>query len=320
MVDKMSDISSADSKYGPAGSAAMRLACFLIGLSSAKRHYLSPEWMRRKYLQRTYPTPAEPSRRIRRLCRVAQTQVAGVRVLTLTPRSPSGRHIIYTHGGTYINELVGLHWWIVGELIRRTGATVTVPLYRLAPEHTYREAYAFLAEVYRGVIATTEPADVVLAGDSAGGGLAVGQALHFAAEGLPAPGGLLLFSPWLDITGTNPESAAYQRVDPMLAVPGAVEAGSWWADGQDPEDPLLSPAFARAEALAALPPVEIHQGTRDICMADTRLFERRMNDAGEGVSVHLYPGAFHVFVALPWLPESRTAYGRIAAQLGSSDA
>ncbi len=203
--------------------------------------------------------------------------------------------------------------------MRRTGATVTVPLYALAPEHTHRDTYGFLTTVYKAVISSTVPADVVLAGDSAGGGLAVGQALHFSAEGLPAPGRLILFSPWLDITGTNPETARYERVDPMLAVPGAVEAGSWWAGAESPRHPLLSPVFADPAALAGLPPVSIHQGDRDVCMADSLLFQQRMNDAGGRLSLDVYPGAFHVFAGLPWLPESRRAFGRIAALLSSGE-
>ncbi|MHA7154010.1 alpha/beta hydrolase [Arthrobacter sp. TMN-50] len=287
----------------------MRLVSAALRLTSTKRHYSSPEWLRRQYLQRSYPAAAPLTRSLRRLCTVEDREVDGVRTLTLRPRSGASRqHIIYTHGGTYINELTRPHWWIIAALVRATGATVTVPLYRLAPEHTFREAYDYLTAVYRGVLSTTNADDVVLAGDSAGGGLAVGQALHFAALGLPRPGRLILFSPWLDITGTNPDIPQYDRVDPMLAVPGAVEAGTWWAGGENTREQLLSPVFAAPEALAALPPVSLYQGNRDICMADAVAFDRLMSDAGGDVAFHRYPGAFHVFVGLPWLPESRAVF------------
>ncbi len=290
----------------------MRFVSAALRLTPTKRHYTSLEWMRSQYLQRVYPTPAALTRVLRRRCTVEDYEVDGVRTLTLRPRSgASTRHIIYTHGGTYINELVSPHWWIIAALIKATGATVTVPLYRLAPEHTFREAYDYLASVYQLVLRTTRADDVVLAGDSAGGGLAVGQALHLAGLGLPRPGRLILFSPWLDITGTNPNIPQYDRADPMLAVPGAVEAGKWWAGREDPQHQLLSPVFATPAALAKLPPVSIYQGSADICMADAIAFEKLLLDVGHGVEFHQYPGAFHVFVGLPWLPESRAVFKNV---------
>lgn len=122
--------------------------------------------------------------------------VGGFRTVTLRPRAgASGASMIYLHGGTYINELVRPHWTMIAELIRRTGATITVPFYPLAPEHTFGEAFGYLETVYARVLETAAADDVVLAGDSAGGGLSAGLALHFQAAGLPRPGRLLLFSP-----------------------------------------------------------------------------------------------------------------------------
>ena len=297
-------------------SAPMRLVNAVLRLTPTKRHYSSPEWMRGQYQRRNYPGPTPLTRSLRRRCAVEDREVDGVRTITLRPRSGASRqHIIYTHGGTYINELARPHWWIIAALIKATGATVTVPLYRLAPEHTFREAYDYLTAVYQLVLSTTDADDVVLAGDSAGGGLAVGQALHFAALNLPRPGRLILFSPWLDITGTNPDIPRYDRVDPMLAVPGAVEAGSWWAGGEDPREQLLSPVFANPAALAGLPPISLYQGSRDICMADAVALDRLMSDGGN-LAFRQYPGAFHVFVGLPWLPESRAVFKDIHLTFG----
>ncbi|MBP2215582.1 alpha/beta hydrolase fold domain-containing protein [Arthrobacter sp. CAN_C5] len=294
-------------------SMPLRFASAALRLTPTKGHYNSVDWMRGQYLQRTYPSPASLTRALRRLCSVEDYLLDGVRTVTLRPRSGgSGRHIIYTHGGTYINELTTPHWWIIAALIRSTGATVTVPLYRLAPEHTFAEAYCYLTAVYERVLETTASDDVCLAGDSAGAGLAVGQALHFAAVDLPRPGQLVLFSPWLDVTGTNPDIPQYDRVDPMLGVPGAVEAGRWWAGEADPRHPSVSPVFAPPTALAELPPTSIYQGTRDICMADALAFQRKMIDAGGDVVLHRFAGAFHVFVGLPWLRESRAVFADIA--------
>lgn len=290
-------------------SIPMKLAGAALRLTRTKQHYRSTEWMRREYLHRTYPEPAPLPQLLRKRCCVEESMVSGFRTVTLRPRAGgSDTHIVYLHGGTYINELARPHWWIIAELIRRTGCTVTVPFYPLAPEHTFGEAFEYLETVYARVLETTPADDVVLAGDSAGGGLALGLALHFQKLGRPRPGRLLLFSPWTDITGTNPELPAYERVDPMLAIAGAVEAGSWWAGDQDPRYPLLSPVYAPAPELALLPPVDIHQGGRDVCMPDAAKLAARINEAGGTAALHAYPGAFHVFAGLPWLPESKAVY------------
>lgn len=296
----------------------MRLACAALRLTPTKRLYRSPRAMRNRYLQRQPPEPAPVPSALHRDCIVEESTVGGMRTVTLRPPNPSGVHIIYTHGGTYINELVRPHWWLLQQLICRTRATITVPFYPLAPERTYREAYPYLEAVYRRVLANTAADDVVLAGDSAGGGLAVGQALHFQASELPRPGKLVLFSPWLDTTGTNPQIVELDLLDPMLAAPGAVEAGSWWADGTEARDPLISPLFASDAALTKLPPVHIYQGGRDICMADSLAFERRLKAVGGHVVLNVYPDAFHVFVGLPWLPESRQALALVAQVLDVS--
>ncbi len=300
-------------------SIPMKLAGTALHLTRTKNHYRSTEWMRHEYLDRSYPQPAQLPQRMRKLCAVEESTVGGFRTLTLRPRAGASRtHLVYLHGGTYINELVRPHWWIIAELIRRTGCTVTVPFYPLAPEHTFEQAFEYLTTVYTGVLESAAADDVVLAGDSAGGGLALGLALHFQNLGLPPPGRLLLFSPWTDITGTNPELPAYERVDPMLAIAGAVEAGSWWAGGKDPRYPLLSPVYAEAPELGLLPPVDIHQGGRDICMPDAAKLAARINEAGGTAAFHAYPGAFHVFAGLPWLPESQAAYDDVERVLRAS--
>ncbi|GAB3247085.1 alpha/beta hydrolase [Arthrobacter pigmenti] len=299
----------------------MKLASVAVRLTSTKRHYRSKAWMRRHYLERDYPKPAPLPAWLRRRCTVTEETIQSRRTVTLRPRrGASDTHIIYTHGGTYIDELVRPQWWMVAELIRRTGATATVPFYPLAPEHTFGEAYRYLEAVYRRVLEEAAADDVVLAGDSAGAGLAVGQALQLPASGLARPGRLLLFSPWVDITGSNPELPACERIDPMLAIAGAVEAGSWWAGAEDPRHPMVSPVYASAQQLASLPPVDIHQGGRDLCMPDATRLQQRINDGGGSATLTSYPGAFHVFMALPWLPESRAVYAAVEKVLRTAGA
>ncbi|WP_247827019.1 alpha/beta hydrolase [Arthrobacter antioxidans] len=299
------------------GSRAMRVAARLIGLLPTKRNLSGTDWVNAKYPGRSYPAMAAIPWTLKRTHTIQEKRIDGIRTITVRPLLGATRsHIVYTHGGIYINELARPHWWIIAELTKRTGAAVTVPLYRLAPESTYREAFPYLVSVYRDVLRTAEPDDVTLMGDSAGGALAVAQAWAFREAGLPAPGRVVAFSPWFDVTATNPDIPAYEAVDPMLSVAGGVQAGLWWADGDDPRTPLVSPACAPEDLLAALPRTRIYQGTRDVCMADAAVFRDRAAAAGAAVEMKVYPGGFHVFPAFPRLPESRDVYADVAAFLG----
>jgi acetyl esterase/lipase len=192
------------------------------------------------------PPDAPVLESLRRSCLVSTGTVDGHEVITLTPRSgPMGTEVIYLHGGVYVRPLVSAHWRIVEDLvedlIRRTGATFVVPLYGLAPRYTADDAYRFLDTGYERVVQRAGDRPVFLAGDSCGAGLSVGLAIHCRNEGLRPPTGLILFSPWLDVTMTNPGIPALTKLDPMLAPAGFVAAGQDWAGGRSVTDPMVGP-------------------------------------------------------------------------------
>lgn len=296
----------------PGESFAMA-ATELLLLLNGKRVINDAEAFAARYRRRAYPDPAPIPRFLRERCDVREERVQGHPVFTLTPRngkSSEAMHLLYTHGGAYVSPIRIAHWWIIGRLLEATGATVTVPLYPLAPEHTYHPAYSLLEQVYRQVTAYTPPHRVILCGDSAGGGLALGQVLHYRNKGLPLPGRMILFSPWLDLTMSNPEAAAVEKDDLMLGLPGLIVAGKWWAGEDDPHRPLLSPLFGD---LSGLPPLDVFQGTHDVFIADARKLQEKVTAAGGEIRLYEYPGAFHVFVGATWTPEAKDAFARIAA-------
>ncbi|CAN5365964.1 hypothetical protein BH09ACT1_BH09ACT1_03200 [soil metagenome] len=184
---------------------------------------------------------------------------------------------------------------------------MTVPLYGLAPQHGVDEAYELLDAVYDDAVGRFGDR-VFLAGDSAGGALAVGQAIRARYAGTPTAAGLILFSPWFDIDLGNPGITAIEAGDVMLGRDGLIEAGRLWAGDHDHRSPLISPLFAD---LAGLPPVHIYQGERDILAPDAELFVKRVRDAGGEARLHLTSGAFHVFVGAPWTPEARSALDEV---------
>ena len=121
------------------------------------------------YLGRDYPSHAPPPDSLAAVCALSERTVAGRTVFTCTPPGGARKHILYTHGGSYVNPLAGFHWSIVAALVEHTGATVTIPLYPLAPEHTYADGYRVVEAVYRELLADVPASAVVLCGDSAGG-------------------------------------------------------------------------------------------------------------------------------------------------------
>ena len=138
---------------------------------------------------------------------------------------------------------------------------VEVPLYGLAPQHTYRDAYPFVHAVYRELAQEAPPGGVVLLGDSAGGGLALGLAQDLLAGGERRPDRLVLLSPWLDLTLGHPRIPEYERYDPWLARAGLVEAGLAWAGGDDPTAAAAEPGQRPARGSAA--DLGVHRHPRD---------------------------------------------------------
>lgn len=283
----------------------MRVAATYVRLTRGRKR--SPEELARAFRGRAEPQAAPVPRALEKLTTVEETAVLGRRVITLAPREGrSAWHIVYTHGGSFVNELMSPHWDIIAALVRATGATVTVPLYPLAPEHPHAEAFAFLERVYRDLAAKVDPAKLILCGDSAGGNLALVQALRARELGLPLPGHLVLFAPWLELTMENPEAVEVQKRDPMLWIEELRECGRWWAGAEDPRAPLLSPVHAD---LGGLPPIHLFVGANDVLAPDARKLRDRC------ATYHETPGAFHVFMGATFTREAKRVFAEIRARV-----
>jgi monoterpene epsilon-lactone hydrolase len=271
----------------------------------------SEQSVRREIAERG--TEAAPVPRVlRRVAVVTESVVEGQRVVRITPRrGATGAHLLWTCGGAYVYPALRTHWAYLARLVRASGVTVTVPLYGLTPEHDVDDAVRLLDAVHDGLRAAG--ADVVhLGGDSAGGALALAQAMRHRDTGRPAAASVLLVSPWLDATLSHPEVPWLADLDPMLGRDGLVAAGAWWAGARDRRDPLVSPLFGD---LTGLPPVFAYQGDRDLLVADAKELARGVGRVGGRIQLRLYRGAFHVFVGAPWTREARRATAHLAGVL-----
>ena len=239
-----------------------------------------------------------PPRALAKRFALGHDRTHGFDVHTVRPGRTAGDDVvIYLHGGAYTSEIVPQHWSLIGHLAARTGREVRVPIYGLAPAYDGRQALEFVTRVVADV--TGQGRRCYLAGDSAGGGLALlaAQAVGGEAGGVA---GLTLMAPWLDLAVANPGIAAVEPHDPWLARPGLRPIAEAWAGGRPLQDPRLSPLFGD---LTGLPPLQVLVGTRDITLPDCRALRDRL-PAGTRLTYHEQPGALHVYPLLP-VPEAR---------------
>jgi monoterpene epsilon-lactone hydrolase len=229
---------------------------------------------------------------------VSSRQVAGFPCWTVRPRQGTGRAALFLHGGGYVYGLSPQHWALIGRLAD-AGVRVEVPQYGLAPQHTHRDAYPFVHEVYEQLAAEGPPEGIVLVGDSAGGGLTLGLAQELRSASASAPRRLVLLSPWLDLTLSHPDLPAVARRDPWLATVGLHEAARAWAGGDDPTGARLSPGNGPLEGL---PPITLLVGTRELCLPDSLDLADAAARAGVKVDLTVVEGALHVYPLLP-VPE-----------------
>jgi len=201
--------------------------------------------------------------------------------------------ILYLHGGGYTTGSPRTHRALTGHLAVRCGARLFVPDYRLAPEHPFPAGLDDAVMAYRGLLGEgIEPGEIVIAGDSAGGGLAVATALRLRDLGQPLPRALVLFSPLADLAREYPEVSP--RGEVMLTPAWLRECARAYVAAGDPHDPLISPVAA---GLHGLPPTLIQVGTDELLLPDSRRLSERLQSAGVRTELREFPGRWHVFQA-----------------------
>lgn len=261
---------------------------------------------------------ADPSRAdaplpsgLRRRFAVSEWRIDGRPVTRVAPRGAVPvAEVVFYHGGAYVNPAAPPHWWLVRELVTRSGAAVTMPGYPLAPEHTLDDALGWFDVLYAQFVAAGRR--IVLAGDSAGAGLAMMQAIRARDTGARRPDLLVLYSPWVDATMANPDARALERRDVALRCDGLILDARAWAGRRGPADPLISPIN---DSLADLPPISLFQGTHDTLYPDAVRFAAKARAAGTHVDLTVARGGFHDYMAATWTPEARRALQATASAI-----
>lgn len=259
-----------------------------------------------RYNQFDLFTSPEPTPQLLSSCSVEKSQINNNKVFTVSPKHKKEgvqRHILYFHGGAYVKSFSRPHWDFLALLVNKTHCTITAPDYPLAPANTYKDTFAMVGKLYRDLIEKVDPGELILMGDSSGGGLALALAQLMKNEKLPQPGQIILLSPWLDLSLTNPEIKDIDPSDLFLGVEGLQLAGSAYAGDTSPDYYLLSPINGPLEGLGKM---SVFMGSREILVADARKLKKIAEAKGIPLNYHEFEGMFHAWMLLN-LPESKKA-------------
>lgn len=205
--------------------------------------------------------------------------------------------ILYCHGGGYIGGDLGYAGNLGVKLALATGFRVYTFAYRLAPENPYPAAAEDGASMWDYIVGNVARADhVFLAGDSAGGNMALCLTQRLISEGKPCPRELLLFSPWTDMTGTSGSYEKNRDIDPILTREFVMNSARAYIGDNDPEDPAFSPLFGSFEGF---PPVFIMAGKNGILLDDSIRLKERIDKAGGTAVLDIEEEGWHVYQHMP---------------------
>ena len=253
-----------------------------------------------------FPLPGDVER--------AELNLGGVPCVRLEPPGAGEEVLLYLHGGGYGGGSARSHSEMAARIGRAAGMVAMLPDYRLAPEHSFPAALDDALATYRALLDEVGDANrIVLAGDSAGGGLSVAVCVALRDAGEPLPRALTLLSPWLDLTCTSPSWDSRFEGDPVLDH-SLREAGERYLDGADPRDPLCSPLFAD---LSGLPQTLVLVGTHEILYDDSVSFAEAAAEQGVEVELEIGHELIHVWPIFPNTPEAVASTARIGRFLGA---
>ena len=270
------------------------------------RHWFKPRLARtpdaltaRKVMSGGPEMPAPPG------ARIVPGTVGGIAGEWLVADSvPTIATLLYLHGGGYF-ACTPQTYHAVTSSFALAGFRTFAPDYRLAPEHPFPAGLDDAVAAYRGLLENTAPRQIVVAGDSAGGGLSMALLLSLRDRGIPLPAAAVLFSPFVDLAATGESVRTNSRRCAMFDSKSFGRAAQYYLGERDRTIPLASPLYAE---LHGLPPLLIHVGADETLLDDSRRLAERAQRAGVKTQIKIWPAVPHVWQLFQrWVPEGRSS-------------
>jgi acetyl esterase/lipase len=284
-------------------------------------------WLTSRYIHRVdIPNAPVPKMRKRldqlgRLGRPArhvaieEKTIAGLRAEWYRPREATpGKVLLYLHGGAYALGSCDSHRKLVTHIARAGKIEAVMPEYRLAPEHPFPAGLDDAVAVFKELLGMGYGADdIIIGGDSAGGGLSVAAMLQLRHQGAPLPRAAILLSPFLDMSASGESMKTRASQEPWFHAEEIEVVIRYYCPDEDVRNPLLSPVFAN---VSGLPPMLIHVGDDEILLSDSTRFAHKLRTAGIDVELEVFLEMWHVFqLFIGTMPESKRAVRKIGAYI-----
>ncbi|MEA3221998.1 MAG: alpha/beta hydrolase [Thermodesulfobacteriota bacterium] len=228
----------------------------------------------------------------------------------VAPDAADDLAVLYLHGGGYVSGSINTHRELAARISRAAKARALIIEYRLAPEHPFPAALEDSMASYRWLVTEGfDPARIVIAGDSAGGGLVISTLIALRDEGEALPAASVCLSPWVDLEELGESMITKAEVDPIILREILIADAKAYLGNADPHTPLAAPLYAD---LTGLPPMLIQVGTSEVLFDDSTRLAERARDAGVDVILEPWEEMIHIwqfFASI--LPEGQEAIGRI---------
>ncbi len=232
--------------------------------------------------------------KVEKTCNIETKQYKGRNIFIITTNEKqTNKKILYFHGGSYMAEATSNHWKFIEQLAKDTGATIILPDYPLSPKYTYKDVFNMVEPLYKEIIEQTGSENLIIMGDSAGGGLGLALEEKLGEQNIPMPAKTILISPWLDVRLNNPEIEKIEKVDNILNKESLRLAGIAYASNEGMENYLVNPIDGD---LSKLQNVTILIGTYDILNPDTKLLQQKAKKQNVQVEIKEYEQAKHIWI------------------------